>query len=306
MPAKKVQIILMVICLFPLTDAKAGPYSEAGIHKDDVAFTAWATGVTVERGFVDINNPELGYASYGEPNNALHKAEGTAEDVVSLGDGGIAILTFDNMITNGDGYDFAVFENGFDITSGGAFLELAFVEVSSDGINFFGFDNVSLTPTNKQVDGFGALDSTNIHNLAGKHLLEYGTAFDLEELKDVNDLLDVNSVTHIRIIDVVGFVEPADFYGDGIVNFIDYSISAAAYASEIGDDNWNQDCDISSPPDDIIDFTDFQLFTEKWLDENVFSSCDINGHQINDPWPTPFSSSGFDLDAVGIINEKNP
>jgi hypothetical protein len=25
---------------------------------------------------------------------------------------------------------------------------------------------------------------------------------------------------------------------------------------------------------------------------------------INDPWPTPFASSGFDLDAVGVINQS--
>ncbi|MFN6048554.1 MAG: T9SS C-terminal target domain-containing protein, partial [Bacteroidota bacterium] len=56
-------------------------------------------------------------------------AEGPAASngVVSLGDGGIATLTFDPPITNGDGFDFAVFENTFLDT----FLELAFVEVST-------------------------------------------------------------------------------------------------------------------------------------------------------------------------------
>jgi hypothetical protein len=50
----------------------------------------------------------------------------------------------------------------------------------------------------------------------------------------------------------------------------------------------------------------------KWLDENDYSSCDINGHQINDPWPTPFQNpyiytytGGFDLDAVGIMNKRS-
>ncbi|NIA17499.1 MAG: hypothetical protein GWO86_04040, partial [Planctomycetes bacterium] len=118
------------------------------------------------------------------------------------------------------------------------------------------------------------------------------------------DLLDVNSITHVRIIDVVGYVEPADFYGDGIVNFTDYNIFAGAYQSDIYDDNWNQDCDISNPTDDFVGIADFQVFVEKWFDENDYSSCDINGHQINDPWPTPFDSGGFDLDAVGIINER--
>jgi hypothetical protein len=33
-----------------------------------------------------------------------------------------------------------------------------------------------------------------------------------------------------------------------------------------------------------------------------FATKDVNGHKINDPWPTPFPSSGFDLDAVGVIH----
>jgi hypothetical protein len=32
-------------------------------------------------------------------------------------------------------------------------------------------------------------------------------------------------------------------------------------------------------------------------------SRDSKGNIINDPWPTNFASSGFDLDAVGVINQ---
>lgn len=302
------QIISIAVILFVSTAiVPAGPYAppaghpgSTAIHMDDPNFVAWATGITVERGYVDINNPGLGYASFGDKANALGKAEGGVYDVVSLGDGGAATLTFEHPITNGPGYDFAVFENSFNDT----FLELAFVDVSSDGNNFFRFDSVSLTPTNRQVSGFGTLDTTNLHNLAGKYYLGYGTGFDLEELRDVNSLLDVNSVTHVRIIDVVGFVEPADFYGDGVIDFFDYSIFASAYLSELDDENWNQDCDISEPVDDIIDMLDFAQFVGKWLSENDYASYDSQGHQINDPWPTPYSTGGFDLDAVGVINSK--
>jgi hypothetical protein len=108
----------------------------------------------------------------------------------------------------------------------------------------------------------------------------------------------------VRIIDVVGYVQPADFYGDGIVDFTDYSIFAAAYLSEPNDENWNQDCDISQPADNIIDTLDFAWFVDEWLSENNYASYDSQGHQINDPWPTNFPTGGFDLDAVGVINEK--
>lgn len=326
----KVSYICQII-LLSAAMASAGPFAPppgqsetTAIYSGSSAFKAWATGITVERGPIDIRYPDGPYANHGDPNEALGPAEkskaagGDVLKVVSLGDGGIATLTFDVPITNGPGYDFAVFENGHS----DSFLELAFVEVSSDGIHFFRFDSVSLTPTNRQVPGFGQLDATSIHNLAGKYPLGYGTPFDLEELKDVDPLLDLNAVTHVRVIDVVGYIQPADIVADGIVNLIDYAFFAAAYGSRIGDGAWNEDCDMyrewiaGNPgyfdePDGIIDVKDLQFFMAAWLDQNDYSSSDSYGRQINDPWPTPFQNpdletytGGFDLDAVGVINQK--
>jgi hypothetical protein len=34
----------------------------------------------------------------------------------------------------------------------------------------------------------------------------------------------------------------------------------------------------------------------------AFGTRDSLGNLINEPFPTPFSSSGFDLDAVGVIH----
>jgi hypothetical protein len=34
-----------------------------------------------------------------------------------------------------------------------------------------------------------------------------------------------------------------------------------------------------------------------------YASYDAFGHAINDPWPTPYNSSGIDLDAVGVIHQ---
>jgi len=59
------------------------------------------------------------------------------------------------------GFDFAVFENSFN----DSFLELAFVEVSSDGINFVRFPATSNTQTDVQITGFGTIDPTYINNL---------------------------------------------------------------------------------------------------------------------------------------------
>lgn len=220
----------------------APPVGQPGttaIYKDSTAFVGWATGCSVIRGWQDISNTSLGLVSVGDSSMATGPA-GT-NGVVSLGDGGSATLTFEWPLVNGAGWDFAVFENSFD----DFFLELAFVAVSSDGEHFYRFPPHSLTDTTTQTGGFDSTDATRINNLAGKYRGMYGTPFDLEELSGAAGL-DVNRVTHIRITDVVGSLNPS------------------------------------------------------------YATYDTAGNKINDPWPTPFTAGGFDLDAVGVIwNQAN-
>ncbi len=35
---------------------------------------------------------------------------------------------------------------------------------------------------------------------------------------------------------------------------------------------------------------------------DTYASYDSKGNVINDPWPTPFNTCGFDLDAVGVMH----
>ncbi|HPQ09441.1 MAG TPA: T9SS type A sorting domain-containing protein [Bacteroidia bacterium] len=214
-----------------------GDLSTMAIHKDSSIFVSWATGCKVVRGWKDIADTTLGKTSVGDSTKALGKADGTG--VVSLGDGGYAVLTFTAPIKDGPGFDFAVFENSFN----GTFLELAFVEVSSDGVNFFRFPSVCLLQDTVQYDNAANMDCRKIHNLAGKYLANYGTPFDLSELSGIPGL-DVNNITHVKIIDVVGSIQLA------------------------------------------------------------YARYDSQGHIINDPYPTPFASGGFDLDAVGVIHQN--
>jgi hypothetical protein len=218
----------------------APPANQPGtsaMHKDSSAFTAWATGCSVLRGLKDVSNPTMGYATVGDSSMALGMADGSG--IVSLGDGGEAVITFAQPIMNGSGWDFAIFENSFSNT----FLELAFVEVSSDGLNFFRFPAVSNTQDTIQVNAFGNLDATHLNNLAGKYEAFYGTPFDLDELSGIPGL-DIMHITHVKVKDVVGSID------------------------------------------------------------ELYATYDSNGHKINDPWTTPFPSSGFDLDAIGVINEN--
>jgi hypothetical protein len=208
-------VFVWIMALLPVTMwAQFAPAScfpgTTAMHADSSAFVAWATGCTVERGLMRINKPNLGYASFGEEALVAGVPGGTY-DVVSLGDGGSATVTFASPICNGEGPDFAIFENGLhpdtDSTMTLYFLELAFVEVSSDGEHFFRFPAVTHVQTETQVGGFDAMNPAQIHNFAGKYEAFYGTPFDLDEVEN-NALLNKNSVTHIRVIDVVGNINP--------------------------------------------------------------------------------------------------
>ena len=178
----------------------ASHFGTTAIYKDSSIFVSWANNGTVVRGLQDISLPLNDYANVGDSASAFGMA-GT-NGVVSLGDGGYAIMQFNTPIINEFGADFAVFENSFDDT----FLELALVEVSSDGIHFFRFPATSNTDTLIQTWSFGLTDATKINNLAGKYRVEYGTPFDLDDIDD-DILLNKKAITHIKIIDVVGCIQ---------------------------------------------------------------------------------------------------
>lgn len=181
----------------------APPVGQPGttaLYKDSSAFVAWANKCKIIRGLQDISSPAIGYANVGDSACALGIAGTTG--IVSLGDGGSATLQFNSYIIDGAGPDLAVFENGFDDT----FLELAFIEVSSDGIHFFRFPAISNTDTTTQTWSFGLTDATKINNLAGKYRGEYGTPFDLADIPDTV-LLDKQAITHVKVIDVVGCIQ---------------------------------------------------------------------------------------------------
>mgnify|MGYP002621205675 CR=1 FL=1 len=210
------------------------------IAYNDAAILGWATNCTIERGPQNIaSNPAP--AAYGTESAGIGASSTSTTDAVSLGDGGKATLTFGMPISNGEGYDFAVFENSLNHT----FLELAFVEVSSDGEHFYRFPSVSNSALTSQVGNGGSVDATKLNNLSGKYMVGWGTPFDLAELDGFSNL-DINNITHVRLVDVVGSINPE------------------------------------------------------------YGTTDMNGHIINDPYPTNFESCGFDLSGVAVMNGWTP
>lgn len=233
--------IFLFICKSAFSQFAPAPgyQGSTAIPKDSSCIVAWATGCIITRGPQKITDtPPYVYANYGDSTKAIGMADGL--NVVSLGDGGSAVLTFDRPIRNGSGYDFAVFENAFN----DQYLELAFVEVSSDGTNYFRFASSYLGDTVSQVGSFANWgDATLLNNLAGKYRANFGTPFDLQELNNINGL-NIDSICYVKVIDVVGCIQEG------------------------------------------------------------FCTRDAAGRKVNDPWPTAFGTSGLDLDAVAVINQR--
>jgi len=235
-------LLLLLVHTFALKAQFHPPAGEVGtsaMHTDSSAFVGWASTCVVTRGPQQIGVVGSEPASSGSDSAALGKA-GTG-GVVSLGDGGYAVLGFDQAIVNGEGWDFAVFENSFDPQ----FLELAFVEVSSDGIYYARFPATCLYDSSVSIGPFDYSDARMFNNLAGKYRVLYGVPFDLEELAD-DPGIDLNWIKFVRIVDAIG------------------------------------------------------------TNQSDLCSRDQYGNPVLDPFPTPFASGGFDLDAVGVINSTDP
>ncbi len=206
----------------------AGQSGSTAIAAGDSRIIEWAnTVVNLTRGPQNIANPGGPLATFGTASAALGAANNS---LVSLGDGGSITLGFPLPIGNKPGFDFAVFENGF-ASAGLAYLELGFVEVSSNGTNFFRFPSISTTQTATQVATFGLLDATDLHNLAGKYVAGFGTPFDLSDLVGVSALLDVNDVRYVRVVDVVGSINPSYGTTDSFGNFVNDPYATAFSSS---------------------------------------------------------------------------
>jgi len=191
-----------------VTLASALAPTPASAAHDPSQMVAWATYVDdLQRGPVDIAQPGLGLAFWGVEADVLGVAEGDVNAVLSLGDGGSITVGFDEPIGDGPGDDFAVFENGFfDVVSGGFFGELAFVEVSSNGIDFARLGSWADNPV--PVPGGGVIDPADYDGFAGLDPVGLGTGFDLNELVghplEQQGLLDLQDVAFVRLVDVIG------------------------------------------------------------------------------------------------------
>lgn len=168
--------------------------------------------------------PGTGTGAFADPSKLLGGPQGGgfdqgSFDVCTLGVGGSATLAFDVVIADGPGADLSVFENALTF-AGAVFSEVAWVEVSTDGVNFARFPNRYAGPSTG-LPGFTAPWGTysgltggapTLANVATNSIdplnpvVSGGEAFDLADLQldplVQNGTVNLAQVNFVRIVDI--------------------------------------------------------------------------------------------------------
>jgi hypothetical protein len=259
--------------------ALVGPLASAQIVADDPRLLDFARSAvdfspaTSADLSPDVTQPA---AATGAPNQSFDPNTFAPIGLVSLGDApageapGSITLDFNQAITNGSGADFAVFENASDFGSGGAsfFFELAFVEVSTDGATFARFPTVSTTTLSSPGNYDG--DFTNDQPLLATDLIP-----DFSGGQDFGVVPAGNTVTGFAGVDA------------GNVGTL-FDLDALAAAAEVAAGTVN------------LAEINFVRLVDVPGDGRF---ADSQGNPIFDAFSPNNATGGFDLDAVGVINQ---
>ena len=147
-------------------------------------------------------------------------------DVVSLGDGGRIVVSFDdNAVVDGDGDDLVIFENPF---YGGTLLfeELAFVEVSADGRGWVEFPYDASSHA-----GLAGREPVLANSGNGLDPLDPGSGGDRFDLADVG----LDFVRYLRITDAGALIDdPGNHSFAGSKGGFDLDAAAALHSVGLG------------------------------------------------------------------------
>jgi hypothetical protein len=122
---------------------------------------------------------------------------------------------------------------------------------------------------NPDVNGIGNGSDPNVigKTTAQMHtrstFTDAGWDFVGESINGPNDIWDICDGTNYPKLSWQEL--PGDFACPDGVNLIDFSVLGAAWYSDPNDSNWDPNCDISIPSDNIIDERDLMVFTSNWL-----------------------------------------
>lgn len=220
--------VFAMLLALSATALNAGIYSgptetshpiDPAIPSNSPLFTEWADEIDASRTYFAPRGATTisptGFNSLGDLD----------ADQIAAGDSpGYLTVTFPTGIRNGAGPDFAVFENGFAYGSpNGLFAELAYVEVSSNGVDFARFPSISTNVAPVMGSGaFAGFDMSNVYNLAGKHAGGYGTPFNLDDLLTdplvVGGAVNLANIQYVKLVDIPGNGSYLDSQGNPILD----------------------------------------------------------------------------------------
>jgi hypothetical protein len=265
----------------PATGNRAAPKDPNAVLNP--LFRAWADGVPQYSPADDTWSGD-----WNDPTKALGPVAGDNLDLVSLGEltqaeidqgaapGQITLVFGDPndpqspSIRNGKGFDFVVFENSFAsevTTPNGSLQGQLLAELAYVEVSSNGHDFVrfaSVSLTPQRVGLYGTIEMGDVHNLAGKHPNSGGVC--TGTAFDLEDLAGYADVVSGKVdLQAIRYVRLVDIPGSG--DFLDEATS--------------------------------------WIDPNTWPQWSnyTDKHPIYDFWPT-WGSGGFDLDAVGVLNEQ--
>jgi hypothetical protein len=241
--------LLIVACIVSaaISRADAGIYSgptdtahpiDPAIPGSSSQFVEWAGAIDASRTyFAPRGNTTISATGV----NSLGDLD--ASQIANGDSPGYITVTFPHGIRDQLGADFAVFENGFTFGSpNGLFAELAYVEVSSNGIDFARFPSISTNTGPVQGSPpFAGYDMSNVYNLAGKHAANFGTPFDLSELLTnslvIGGNVDLANIQYVKLVDIPGSGAFHDSAGNPILDNWLTSASTAGYDFRLGTSN---------------------------------------------------------------------
>jgi hypothetical protein len=211
--------------------ATAGPFENSAVQ--DLEIRQWANRVVEFLPTASGSTLDLSVNALGSADGALVSLGELDELMISQNQPqGSITVSLPYPFANGDGWDFAVFENaGQFFDDPFIFAELAYVEVSSNGTDFIRFPSTSFnvepgsgTPDTELTASFGrdfaGVNVTNIRNLAGIHPAGVGTGFDLSDLVEssLGVDIDLNAIQYVRLVDIPGEGSFLDAEGRGILD----------------------------------------------------------------------------------------
>jgi YVTN family beta-propeller protein len=139
-----------------------------------------------------------------DPAITLYSPSSKPQEILSLGHGGEIVLEFsDNVIVDGEGVDFTVFENAFYfLGTEDPFIEAGIVSVSLDGIRFVAFPYDTST-----FEGFAGVTPVNDNQHPTDPTVSGGDSFDITDL-------GFPYIRFVKITDAGDIVQEGPFNGD--------------------------------------------------------------------------------------------